>query len=46
VVDTHHLKLHHLKLHHLKLHHLTPPHPPPQKSGSNGTYITTSIYGI
>jgi hypothetical protein len=36
VVDTHHLKLHHLKL-----HHLTPPHPPPQKSGSKGTYITT-----
>jgi hypothetical protein len=29
--------------HNLKLHHLTPPHPPPQKSGSNGTYITTAM---
>jgi tRNA U34 5-methylaminomethyl-2-thiouridine-forming methyltransferase MnmC len=29
--------------HHLKLHHLTPPHPPPQKSGSIGPYITTFV---
>jgi hypothetical protein len=43
VVDTHHLKLHRFKLHHLKLHHLIPPHPPSQKSGPIGLYITTYI---
>ena len=37
----HHTPPHSTTLHHLHHLHHTPPLPPPQKRGSNGTYITT-----